>query len=244
MGFLLRHKLLVGAVALVTAASAGGAYAATQSSTNPRQAYLNDVAKRLDVSPAKLRAALKGAFIDGLNAAVKRGQLTQAEANKIEQRIEQGGRLPFMFGGPAGGYGFRARPLLIASGLDSAATYLGLTDGKLLSDLSSGKSLADIAKAQGKSVSGLEQAIISSETTRLNKMEASGILTKAQEQRVLSRLSKKVDRLVNRPGLGRLMKPMPGMRALPQAPVPQYGQVMPPAAGPLPGPGFAPAPTT
>lgn len=245
MGLLLRHKLLVGAVALVAAVSAGGAYAATQSSTNPRQAYLADVAKRLNVSPAKLRAALKGAYIDGLNAAVKRGQLTQAQANKIEQRIAQGGRLPFMLGAPARGFGFRGRPLLIANGLDSAASYLGLTDAKLLSDLGSGKSLADIAKAQGKSVSGLEQAIIGSETTRLNKLEASGLLTKTQEQRVLSRLSKKVDRLVARPGLGPLMKPMPGMRGLPKGPLlPQNGPMMPPAAGGLPAPGFAPPPAT
>jgi hypothetical protein len=248
-------------VALVAVASAGGAYAATQSSTNPRQAYLedvakrrqaylDDVAKRLNVSPAKLRAALKGALIDRLNAAVKRGQLTQAQANKIEQRIEQSGSLPFLVG-PPGRFSFPARPLLAAGAVGAAAKYLGLTDAKLFGELSDGKSLAQIAKAQGKSVSGLEQAIISSETTRLNQLESKGIITKAQEQLLLSRLSEKVSRLVNRSGL---MMRGPGLRALPNGPLPQNGPMMPPSAGgppvtppPVggpPGPGSAPPPTT
>ena len=49
MQMLLRHKLLIAAAAVIAAASAGGAYAATQTATNPKQAFVNDVAKRLQV---------------------------------------------------------------------------------------------------------------------------------------------------------------------------------------------------
>ena len=51
----LRQKLVIGLAALAVAGFAGGAYAATQSSTpNTRQAFLNDVAKRLHVTPHEL----------------------------------------------------------------------------------------------------------------------------------------------------------------------------------------------
>jgi hypothetical protein len=239
MGLVLRHKLLVGVVALVAAASGGGAYAATQSSTNPRQVFLNDVARRLGVSPARLRAALKGALIDQLNAAVKRGQLTQAQANRIEQRLQRRARFPFVLA-PGDRIGPLARPFLAAGALGSAANYLGLSDAQLFKDLRSGESLAQIAKTQGKSVSGLEQAIVSAETTRLNQLESKGLIPKALEQRLLSRLSRRIGRLVNGSHFGPFFMPPPFLRD-----VPPPGAIAPPAAGAAiapPSGALAPAP--
>lgn len=94
----LKRNLAIGTTALAAAAFTGGAYAATQDSPSKvRQAFLTDVAKRLNVTPQQLTAALKAASIDQLNAAVKAGKLTQAQANAIKQRIEQGGAGPFLF---------------------------------------------------------------------------------------------------------------------------------------------------
>ncbi len=91
----LKRKLVIGLAALALAAFAGGAYAATQSSSpNTRQAFLNDVAKRLHVTPQQLSAALSGATLDQLQAAVKAGRLTQSQANKLEQRLKQNGTAP------------------------------------------------------------------------------------------------------------------------------------------------------
>jgi hypothetical protein len=91
----LKGKLVIGLAALVVAAFAGVAYAATQSSVpNTRQAFLNDVAKRLHVTPEQLTAALQGATQDQLQAAVKAGRLTQAQANALEQRLKQNGKGP------------------------------------------------------------------------------------------------------------------------------------------------------
>lgn len=214
MRLLLRHKLLVGVLAAVVAAgAAGGAYAATQSNSNPRQAYLNDVAKRLHVSPAKLDSALKGALIDRLNAMVKSGQLTQAQASKIEQGFGKAGRAPFFFGGPRGGhFGMRMGG---RAPLHAAATYLGLSDTQLMTDLASGKSLAQVATKQGKSVTGLEQAITTAEKARLDKLVSKGALTSAQEQRLLSRLSARIDKLVNRTGPPRFQRQGPMIAAPP-----------------------------
>lgn len=252
---ILRHKFLIAGVAAVLAASAGGAYAATQSGTNPRQAFLNDVAKRLNVSPAQLNSAVKGALIDRLNAAVKDGQLTQAQANKLKQRINRGGTaLPFFFPGPArafgpgglpgpggllrglpGPYHLRIQVRGAGGGLHAAATYLGLKPAQLMADLASGKSLAQVAKAQGKSVSGLEQELINKATKRLSKLESKGAITKAQEQKILSMLSSGIDKLVNSTGFG-----PPPMGKVPRMMVPggpppsgsmqKGGPMMPPAA--------------
>ena len=93
---MLKRKLVIALAVLAAAAFAGGAYASTRdSSTNARQAFLNDVAKRLHVTPAQLNSALTGALQDQLNAAVKAGKLTQAQADKIEQRIKANGGVPF-----------------------------------------------------------------------------------------------------------------------------------------------------
>ena len=93
----LKRNVVLVLAALAVAAFAGGAYAATQSSgPNTRQAFLNDVAKRLHVSPQQLSSALNGATTDQLQAEVKAGRITQAQANALEQRLKNGGSTPFL----------------------------------------------------------------------------------------------------------------------------------------------------
>lgn len=211
MRMILRHRLIVGAVVLAFAACGGAAYAASQSGSSPRQAFLNDVAKRLNVSPERLTAAIKGALVDQLNAAVKDGKLTHAQANAIEQRIERSGRLPFFFGGPGTGFGpgrFFGPPAFFGGPPGSgqggpvavAASYLGLSPTQLFNDVRSGRSLAQIAKARHKSVAGLERAMTSAIKSRLDAAVAAGRIGKSQEQRLLSRLSSGLSALINRAG--------------------------------------------
>lgn len=233
MRSLLRHKLAVAGVVALAAAGAGGAFAATQSRSNPRQALLNDVAKRLNVSPGKLSAAIQGAMLDRLKDAVTAGQLTQAEANRIKQRIEQG-RLPFgplglgdggwrhgpPFDGPPGALG-RHGPL------GAAASYLGLSDMKLMLELRSGKTLAQLAQTNGKSVTGLEHALLAAATSSLDRMVKAGWMTKAQEQRRLGRLSDRIDQLVEH---GRI-------QIRPAEVAPPAGAPGASAGPPAPGPG-------
>jgi hypothetical protein len=165
MQFNPRRKLAIAAVVLAACSFAGGAYASTQESSTAAtpKAFLNDVARRLGVTPQKLTAALDGAVTDQLNAAVKAGKLTQTQANAIERHVQKRGFAPLsFFGGPPLGLRrhlrFQGVP---APALSAAAKYLGISTSKLGSELRSGQSLRQIAKAHGKSVAGLRKAVTS-----------------------------------------------------------------------------------
>jgi len=217
-----RSKLATGAVVLAGCSFAGGAYAATND-TSPKQAFLNDVASRLHISPAQLKSALRGAALDQLQAAVKAGRLTQAQANAIERRMRDHGGLAVPF------FGFRRLRHLDGGPLTPAARYLGITEIQLLDQLASGKSLAQLATAHGKTAAGLENALVGAARSKLNRLRANGFITGTQEQRALSRLQARITELVNRAGL----RPRFGARLLPPPP----GALMPAPAGPPP---FAP----
>ncbi len=64
--------------------------------------------------------------------------------------------------------------------LQTAATYLGISPQTLGSDLRSGKTLAAIAKAKGKSVSGLEQAMLAAAKKQLDSAVKAKRLTAAR----------------------------------------------------------------
>jgi hypothetical protein len=208
----LNNKLAIGAVALAACAFAGGAYAASSgSSTNSRQAFLDDTAKRLGVTPQHLNDALAGALQDQLNAAVKGGKLTQAQANAIVQRFRQGGGgLPL--GAPPLGGGFHVFRFGPGKGpLGAAASYLGLSVQQLADQLGSGASLAQIASSRHKSTTGLENALVSAERTRLEKERAAGAITSAQEQQQLAQIEARVKALVNQTGrLHQFRQRLPG----------------------------------
>jgi hypothetical protein len=82
-------------------------------------------------------------------------------------------------------------------GLGAAAKYLGLTDRQLFSGLRSGKSLADLAKAQNKSVDGLKAALKADETARLDQAVKAGRLTTDQRAKIEADLDQRLDDLIN-----------------------------------------------
>ena len=194
----MKRKVVAGAVAAVAVAGAGGAVAATKFATHsPSQeskAIVDATAKNLGIEPSKLSAAIKQALEDRVDAAVAAGRLTKEQGDELKQRIESGD-FP-LFAGPAFGPGF-GPPHMFFHGLDAAATYLGLSEDELHTQLESGKTLAEIAKAQGRSVDGLKQALIADTKTKLDAAVKAGNLTKAQEQQVLKDLEQRIDDLVN-----------------------------------------------
>jgi hypothetical protein len=206
----LKHKLAIGGVVLAAFGAAGGAYAVTNSKDNERDAYLNDLASRLHVSRDQLNSALKGAFEDRLAAAVKAGRLTQEQADNIKKKVEQsgvtpglGGPGPFLGKGPGPGgpdFGFRFG-FGIGAAAEDVAKYLGLTTAQLKDQIGSGKSLADIAKAQNKSVDGLKNEIKSAAKKQLDQAVKDKKLTQEQENNLLDKLNANLDDLVNaKPG--------------------------------------------
>lgn len=265
----LTRNLVIGLAVLALAAFAGGAYAATQNSgPTTRQAFLNDVAKRLHVTPQQLSAALSGAAVDQIQAAVKAGRLTRAQANALEQGLKNGAPGPI---GPLGAFGAGPRMLKpyavpvpgpggqrpyavpvprfapgFAGGpgaLPAAASYLGLTNAQLIQQLSGGKSLAQIATAKGKTVSGLEQAMTAGERKNLDRLVAAKVITKAMENQILSKWSANLSTRVNSKGLG-FPGAKPFFRRAFGAPGPYGPAFRTPGSGTVPRPPMQSAPGT
>ena len=139
-------------------------------------------------------AALVTAEKQELADAVSSGKLTQAQADTITSSLQQrftdlvNGTLPK--GGP--GLGFHI------GSLDSAATYLGLTQAELRTQLESGKTLAQIANATPtKSAQGLVDALAAPSKARLDAAVAGNTLTATQEATALTRLNARFTALVN-----------------------------------------------
>jgi hypothetical protein len=201
-----RTKIVAGASAALAIAGAGGAVAADQLSPKAEsQAVLNDAAKQLGVTPDKLSAALKQALKNRVDQAVKDGRLTQAQADAMKQRIEDGS-LPFL-AGPGFGRGHGEHGLFHRGGgghLDAAASYLGVTEAQLRTALMNGDSLADVAKDKGKTVDGLVAALVADEKKELAAAVNAGRLTDAQRDTIESTLEARVRDFVNgvRPPFG------------------------------------------
>lgn len=196
-----KRKVVAAGVAALAVGGTGAGIAATKLAHSPSeesQAVVNDAAKSLGVEPSKLSAALKKALEDRVDAAVADGRLTQAQGNELKQRIESGDFPIFgpPDGGPGPGFGFGFRHEAI-HGLDAAAGYLGLTEAQLHRQLESGKTLAQLAKDQNKSVDGLEQALVADAKTHLDQAVKDGHLTQSQADAMLSELKQHVSDLVN-----------------------------------------------
>ena len=205
-----KRRLVAGAAGLAVLAGGGGAYAAGTTGTTAKpadrageqKAFLDDVAKRLNVTRDQLDAAVKGAAEARIDAAVAAGKLTKEQGDEAKQRLAGGdipllggGGGPRLGGGPGfghGGPGFHA-----GVGLDAAASYLGLGEDALRTQLQSGKSLADVAKAQNKDVAGLKAAMKSALTKRLDQAVTDNKLTAAQRTKILAEVDERLDDLVN-----------------------------------------------
>jgi hypothetical protein len=204
-----KGMLLAAGAALVAVAAGGSAIAATKM-TSPKaeqQAIINDAASQLGVTPQKLSDALTQALKNRVDAAVKDGRLTKEQADEIKKHIDAGDAPLFLgpplghrfgwrgFGGPGfGGPGF-AHPH--PAGLESAATYLGMTQAQLREALSSGKTLAQVAKDKNKSVDGLVQAMTDAATKKIDAAQAAGKITKDQATEMKAHLNDAVTDLVN-----------------------------------------------
>ena len=81
--------------------------------------------------------------------------------------------------------------------LQTAATFLGVSVSDLQTALESGKSLADVAKAQGKSVDDLVTALLAPAKKSLDQAVTDGKLTQAQETAILNKMTTGLTNLVN-----------------------------------------------
>jgi hypothetical protein len=78
--------------------------------------------------------------------------------------------------------------------MTAAADYLGLSPTQLQAQLRSGTSLAGIAEAQGKTISGLKNALLAAMTSRINAISA---LTAQQKAAMISEAKDHLDAMIN-----------------------------------------------
>ena len=147
-------------------------------------------------TPAKLSSALEKALENRVDAAVAAGRLTKEQGEALKKRIEAED-YPLL-GGFGPGLGHRGGPGMHGFGhLDAAATYLGTTEAELRTQLEGGKTLADVAKAKGKSVDGLVSALVADEKKELDAAVKAGRITQAQADAFLADAKQRFTDLVN-----------------------------------------------
>jgi hypothetical protein len=218
-----KRKLIVAGVAALAVAVTGGAFAATKG-TSPRQesqAVVNDAARQLGVQPSELTAALRKALSNRVDAAVANGRITKAEGDALKARINSG-EVP-LFGGPRRGFGRHGHgPLFHLHSLEAAASYLGLTEAQLRTQLNGGKTLARVARDRDKSVDGLIDALVEAQNEKLDQAVEDGRLTQAQANEIKQGQRERISDFVNNGQLrfrfrdgnrgGRFFHPGPGLR--------------------------------
>jgi pyrroline-5-carboxylate reductase len=160
----------------------------------------DDVAARLGITADTLREAFKDALDARVDAAVKAGRLTPEQGAKLKERIANAkglGRLAFHRAirhhrGLVRGIQHRAH----APGV--IAKYIGIPPKELRSELRSGKSLAQIATAHGKTEDGLVNATLAPVKSRLDRAVQNKRLTQQRADEILARLTDGVKKAVER----------------------------------------------
>ncbi|MGH2920787.1 MAG: hypothetical protein ACRDKU_01805 [Gaiellaceae bacterium] len=207
----LKRRIIVAGVAALAVAVTGGAVAATNGTSRKAesQAVVNDVAKQLGVQPSELTTALRKALANRVDAAVKAGRITKAEGDALKARINAGD-VP-LFGLP-----HRGGPHFHMHKLEAAAEYLGLTQAQLRTQLTSGKTLAQVARDRDKSVDGLIDALVEDAEEKLDQAVADGRITQAQANEMKSGLEGRITELVNNDQFRFRFRGGPGSHPMPR----------------------------
>jgi hypothetical protein len=192
-----RRTMAVAVAALAVAGGGGAAIAASQGSSASPEAFFDSLAEHLGISTEELEDATKAAATDQVDAALEEGRITEEEAERLKERIQEGDA-PFLFGLPVFGGPQLHRGAALGMKFEAAAEYLGLTNAELRERLEDGQSLAEIARAEDKAVDGLKQALLDDAEQKLNEAVEDGDLTRRRANEMLERLRERIDDVVER----------------------------------------------
>ena len=157
---------------------------------------LADIAKAKGVDIAKVKQAIIDDFTARETAEVAAGEHTQAEVDQkiadLTSKIDDvvNGAMPM---GGKGGHGPRGG----AIESDAVAKVLGVTAAELQTELQSGKSLADVAKAKGVDIEKVKTAILEDFTAKEQAEVASGEHTQAEVDAKIAEFKTRLDDIVN-----------------------------------------------
>jgi AraC-like DNA-binding protein len=185
-------KALLGVATTGMLAAGATAFAAT-SSNSATGGFWSQVAADLHVSPTALENAIRTVELNRFKQYAQAHHLTPQQIAARTNAIEHG-PIRVMVGRPM-------RPLLreaLNGVINTAASQLHLTRAQLLQDLRQGKTLDQIAQAQGVSTSSLESAIASSLESRVQSLEQSGKLSASQASMLEQRIPQMVAQWMSR----------------------------------------------
>lgn len=196
-----RTIVLAAGAAAALAVAGGGAALAASGALSPQErskAIIDDAAEQLGVEPDELSAALEQALKNRIDEAVEDGRLTEEQGRAAKERIDSAD-VPLVFG-PIGHprFGGPGVHIRLGTGIEALTDYLDLTHGELGAALRDGKSLADIAKDQGKSVEGLVDALTKAAEERIDRAVERGRLSAERAAELKASLEERITKLVER----------------------------------------------
>ena len=197
----MKSLLIVAAAVAVLALGAlaiGGAATSAQEDDGLLGSFLAKVAEKLGVSEDELNTAIQDAKTETIDEAVADGRLTEEQAERLKERVGEGGFL-FPPGLPPDGLHMRGGPGLIA---DAAAEALGMTKDELIEAHKDGNSLAEVADAQGMDLEDFKAALLDLVKAQLGEVVAEGDLTQEQADDIFQRTEENIDSIVDAEGCG------------------------------------------
>jgi hypothetical protein len=233
--------LLLAMVALASGVVVAG-IASAQSPTPPPapqganldEMFWDSLASRLGITLDQLQQAVKDAAKDTVTRALGENIVTQDQADRLNERIDQwqpgqgtplGAPFGKGFGGPGHEFGLFGGQAV----LDAAAQALGMTTADLTTELRSGKSLADVAQEKNVDANTVKQAMIDAAKAQVDQALQDGRLTEDQATQLKQRIDEAAASLD-------LSQPFPGPGGF-------FGRGGD-RGGPFFGPGQPPAPPT
>lgn len=190
-----KTKVLLGSFGAVTLGmiAAGGALAATQTNANG-ETFIDKVAQVAGIDPQKLKDSIKEVSKSNVEEKLKSGEITQEQANRMNEEIENG-NYGFGFGGPRG-----EKMMFIKGNIEGLAGFLGLTKDDLMQKQQDEMSLLDIAKVQGKTEEELKSFLKQEMTDHLNQALTDGKITQEKVDEMLSNQDEMINEMISRTG--------------------------------------------
>ncbi|MPZ49817.1 MAG: hypothetical protein GEU75_11085 [Dehalococcoidia bacterium] len=197
----LADKLDISVEALMSARKAAREEIRASGSGRPSfEGWEEALAGKLGVSVEILKAAQKAAFEQAINEAVAAGRLTEQQGERLKSRAGDRG-FPGFGRGPgmakAAGKGIIEA---LRTALSAAAEVIGISEDELKQELRSGKSVAEIAAANGVERDDLEEELTDALKAAIAAAQADGKITAEQAARLTNALEEHIDKAIDHKG--------------------------------------------
>lgn len=175
----MKRKILA-PLALTGVLAAGGLGVAV---VNPLQAVSAQTA------PAAAQGAHPGPLQRALDKLVQQGTLTQQQAHAVRVAVKAEA--------PNGGRHAGLRMRALRGAVKTAADTIGIEPHDLVTEVRSGKTVAQVAEEHGKSGQAVIDAIVAAGDARIDQAVTNGKLTADQAAKVKARIATAAERFVN-----------------------------------------------